>query len=228
MLRKYDKNVCKCNSFLICLFFLLIYFFSPTLHFAKHESLQFGPDLNSLLQTTVWHNNMSEVRAVVLGRTRPSGYKNQKKVNSTLHLRTQAAQAQAQAQRILTHVLFQIDEIFLYSVPLHFPLRPCSISASRYSVAKSHFFLSLSLHFLIPKSQLKTHHTPSLSRCRSISLWVSGFGRCFRSCNDSNPLWVFHLWLSIGDSIAATDLRSLLRSQPPWRPPTLRSPWKRP
>ena len=83
MLRKYDKNVCKCNSFLICLFFLLIYFFSPTLHFAKHESLQFGPDLNSLLQTTVWHNNMSEVRAVVLGRTRPSGYKNQKKVNST-------------------------------------------------------------------------------------------------------------------------------------------------
>ena len=168
MLRKYDKNVCKCNSFLICLFFLLIYFFSPTLHFAKHESLQFGPDLNSLHQTTVWHNNMSEVRAVVLGRTRPSGYKNQKKVNSTLHLRTPAAQAQA--QRILTHVLFQIDEIFLYSVPLHFPLRPCSISASRYSVAKSHFFLSLSLHFLIPQITAQTHHTLSLSLSLSLSL----------------------------------------------------------
>lgn len=216
----------------IYLFLLLIFFFPPTLHFAKHESSQFGPDLNSLLQTTVWHNNnMSEVRAVMLGRTRPSGYKNQKKVNSTSTI----AHPRLHRHSASKHVYSKSTRFFYIVFPFYFPIKTLfdfCFSLFRLQIT----FLSLPFSsFLNSQITAQTHHTLSLSLSLAVDLFLSfslfesvDFVAASRSCSDSNPVRAFHLRLSIGDSIAATDLRSLRRSQPPWRPPTLRSPWKRP
>jgi hypothetical protein len=127
------------------------------------------------------------------------------------------------AQRPHLNTSFPWGRIFYTGFLFCFP-SACAISASRYSVVITFFF-----HLSFPKSQLPLLCLPiylAVDLSLSFSPRVPRFDRCFRSRSFSNPP---RASISASQPVFDHSHRSeplILRrlSEPPWRPPALRSP----